>query len=210
VDYARTLSISGMRLPKHPIHSEPPPISTALARLVQQAGDRIRVGDMVDGVGGRGLGLVLIVFALPETIPMIGTSLILAIPIALVGGHMMVHGESVFLPRRVRSWTIKRKLLEPAVRRMLPLLRWAERKARPRFPRLTAACRTQGAVALLMAAILAIPIPGLNILAAFAVFGIGLGILFRDGRMIALAFTAAATATLGIAAILIGAITLAT
>ncbi len=194
----------------HHSHGDPPPISAILVRLVDRAGERITMSEMVDVVGGRGFGVVLIVFALPETVPMIGLSLILAIPIGLVGAYMLVHGEVVVLPKRVRTWSIKRRHLESAVRRMLPVLRWAERKSRPRLSRLSSACRAQGAVCLLMSLILAFPMPGLNILAAFAVLGIGVGLLLRDGGIIAVAFGLAALAALGMVAVLVGAITLAT
>jgi hypothetical protein len=206
--------IGAMRLPSRPRPTGPAPertpISVLLSRLLERPGERIRLGEVADEVGGRGLGLVLLVLAIPETIPMIGTSLVLAIPIGMVGAYMLKHGEAVMLPGRIRNWSVKRTLLDSAIRRTLPLLRWAERKARPRLRRLSYACRAQGAVCLLMAVILAIPIPGLNLLAAFAVFGTGLGMLLHDGRIIALAFASAAVATLGMAAILIGAITLAT
>jgi len=188
----------------------PPPISRVLTDLVAQPGERISLGYMAERMRGRAFGMILLVFALPETIPMIGFSLILAIPIALVGGYMLVHGEEVVLPAWIRKRSIKRRHVEAAVVRMLPVLRWAERVSRPRWHRLAAACRLQGAVTLVMAVILALPIPGLNFLAAAGVFGTGLGMLLRDGRIIAVAFTSAAIAAAGTAAVLMGIVVLAT
>lgn len=187
-----------------------PPISEILTDLVAQASERISLGEMAERMRGRGFGMMLLVFALPETIPMVGLSLILAIPIALVGGYMLAHGEEVVLPGWIRRRSIKRRLVEAAVVRMLPVLRWAERVSRPRWPRLAGACRLQGAVTLVMAVVLALPIPGLNFLAAVGVFGTGLGMLLRDGRIIAIAFASAALAAAGTAAVLLGIVALAT
>lgn len=188
----------------------PQPISEVLSELVAHAGERISLGELAERMRGRAFGMILIVFALPETVPMIGFSLILAIPIALVGGYMLVHGEEVLLPAWIRNRSIRRRHLAAAVDRMLPVLRRIERLSRPRWLRIASACRLQGAVSLLMAVVLAIPIPGVNFLAAMAVFGTGLGMILRDGRIIAIAFTSATLATAGTAAVLLGLVVLAT
>jgi hypothetical protein len=187
----------------------PPPISTILTELVAEAGERISLGEMAERMRGRAFGMILLVFALPETIPMIGFSLILAIPIALVGGYMLAHGEEVVLPAWIRRRSIKRRLVAAAVVKVLPLLRWIERVSRPRWLRLAGACRLQGAVSLAMALILALPIPGVNFLAAVGVFGTGLGMILRDGRIIAIAFAFATLAAAGTAALLLGIVVLA-
>lgn len=184
------------------------PISAILTELVERAGERISLGEVVDGMKGRAFGLALVVFALPETIPMIGLSLLLAIPIAVIGGYMLAHGEEVPLPAWLRNRSIRTAHIRAAVTRMLPALRWAERTARPRWSRLATACRLQGAVCVAMAIVLAVPIPGINILAAFAVFGTGLGMLLRDGRIVAAAFGSAALAALGMAGVLLGIVAL--
>jgi hypothetical protein len=188
----------------------PPPISEILTDLVARAGERISLGEMAEEMRGRAFGMILVVFALPETIPMVGFSLILAIPIALIGGYMLFHGEEVVLPGWIRKRSIKRRHVRAAVVKMLPILRWAERVSRHRWLRLASACRLQGAVTVVMAVVLALPIPGLNFLAAIGVFGTGLGMLLRDGRIMAFAFASAALAAAGTAAVLLGIVALAT
>jgi hypothetical protein len=182
----------------------PRPISTILTELVAEAGERISLGEMADRMRGRAFGMILLVFALPETIPMIGFSLILAIPIALVGGYMVAHGEEVVLPAWIRRRSVKRRHVAAAVLKVLPVLRWIERGSRPRWLRLASACRLQGAVTLAMAVVLALPIPGVNFLAAVGVFGTGLGMILRDGRIIAVAFAFATLAAAGTIAVLLG------
>lgn len=188
----------------------PPPVSTILTELVAEAGERISLGEMAERMRGRAFGMILLVFALPETIPLIGFSLILAIPIALVGGYMVVHGEEVVLPAWIRRRAVKRRHVAAAVGKVLPVLRWVERRSRPRWLRLASACRLQGAVTLGMAVVLALPIPGVNFLAAIGVFGTGLGMILRDGRVIAIAFAFATLAAAGAAGVLLGVVALAT
>jgi hypothetical protein len=185
------------------------PISVILTDLLARAGDRISLGEIAEEMGGRASGLALLVFALPETIPMIGLSLILAVPIAMIGGYMVAHGEEVSLPGWLRRRSIRRTLVEAAVDRMLPVVRWVEQRSQPRWTRLARACRLQGAVSLAMAIVLAVPMPGVNILAAFSVFGTGLGMLLRDGRIVAIAFVFAALAATGLAGVLLGIMALA-
>jgi hypothetical protein len=52
--------------------------------------------------------------------------------------------------------------------------------------------------------VLALPIPGVNFLAAVGVFGTGLGMILRDGRIIAVAFAFATLAAAGTIAVLLG------
>lgn len=59
-------------------------------------------------------------------------------------------------------------------------------------------------VGMLLAVVLAVPIPGLNIAAAFGTVGLGIGIIQRDGKLIVLAVAAAAVTSVGTAAVLSG------
>ena len=58
---------------------------------------------------------------------------------------------------------------------------------------------------MILAAVLAVPIPGINIIAAFGVVALGFGIVQRDGRMVAVALIATVVASAGAIAVLAGA-----
>lgn len=149
--------------------------------------ERISFSEITAATEGRAHGLLLLLLALPETIPMIGFSLILAIPVFLIGVLMVRHGPSFPLPRWLGRRTMKRSLLDKTIDHTLPTLRRLDRILKPRWTRVAEAGRLQGTVCILMAVVLAVPIPGINIMAAFAVAGMGLGILQHDGRTIAVA-----------------------
>jgi hypothetical protein len=167
--------------------------------------ERISIGTIVEGGGGRAHGIVLLILSLPETIPMIGLSAILAVPILVLGFVMIVRGADPPVPERLRERTLPWEKVESAIRRTLPAIRWLERFSRPRWERLAAAGRLQGGVCIVMSVILAIPIPGINMVAALAVAGVGLGILQRDGVAVAAAAVFAAIAVTGFVLVVTGA-----
>jgi hypothetical protein len=166
--------------------------------------DRITLREIAAATGGRSHGLMLLLIALPETIPMVGLSLILATPVFFIGILMVRHGPSFPLPLWLGRRTLKRSLLTKTIDRTLPVIRRLDRLLKPRWTRLVEAGRLQGAVCVVMSVVLAVPFPGPNILAAFAVAGIGLGILQQDGRAIAAALGMAGLTLLVIAGAVTG------
>lgn len=185
-------------------------ISELVLELVSSSSEeRITVGEIADGIRGRAHGLILFVLAIPETIPMVGLSAILGVPIFVIGGYMVVFGSDVPLPRWLRRRSIKRSALEAGIERALPVLRRLERLSRPRWHALVARERAQGIVCLLMAIVLSVPIPGVNLLAAIGVAGIGLGLLQRDGAITAAAVLSSVLALTGAVAVAAGLVALA-
>lgn len=192
-------------------NDQPPPTSKLLERL-RNAGDgeKITLGEVLDASQGRAHGVLLLALALPETIPMIGVSAVLATPIFIVGAAMLIRGTDPSVPGWVQRRTIKRKYVDTAVRKTRRIARWLDRVSRPRSPRLAAAGRVQGGICVLMAVVLAIPVPGINIVAAFSVAAVGVGILQRDGLLIGAAAVLAVVAAAGVIAVFTGAWSLVT
>ncbi len=185
------------------------PTSELLMRVRDGAeSERVSLGEISEGVGGRAHGLILILLGLPEAIPMIGLSAILALPILVVGAYMVTYGINPPLPRWLRDRTVDRSKLDSAIDRALPVIRGLDRISRPRWSRVAESGRLQGIVCVLMAVLLAVPVPGVNILAAFGVVGIGVGVLQRDGLIISLAFASATLALAGAAGVALGGVVL--
>lgn len=182
-----------------------PPTAELLQALRDRGGgERITLGEIAEATAGRAHGLMLLLLALPETIPMVGLSAVIALPIAVIGGHMALYGAEAPLPRWLRERSIRRSLVEAAIDKAMPVIRWLDRISRPRWPALAEAHRLQGAICVVLAVVLAAPIPGINILAAFGVAGIGLGMLQRDGLVVAAALVSAGLALAGTAGVLVG------
>lgn len=181
------------------------PASELLLNLQNRKhGKYLTIGEISDAMSGRIPGVVFVVFGLPETIPMVGFSAIIATPIFLTAVWLALKGEGVFLPQWLRRKKIKSELFHRAMDRGIPLIRRLERVSKPRWPDLASAYRLHGLLGMLLAIVLAVPIPGLNILSAFAVVGLGIGIIQRDGKLIALSTSITVIVTAGTIAVLSG------
>lgn len=181
------------------------PASELLVSLRDREGtDRITIGEFVTEAEGRTAGIVFILFGLPETIPMVGLSAVLAAPIFVAAAALTIRGDGAWVPRWVREKTLDHSRLRRAIDRGLPWIRRLERVTRPRWPRMGAAHRLHGVVCMLLALVLSVPIPGLNILSAFGVVGVGVGIIQRDGLLIAIAVAVSVVAVTGSVAVLTG------
>ena len=92
-------------------------------------------------------------------------------------------GRVPWLPHVVASRDVSRAAFAGLVERAMPLLERAERMLRPRWAWLVAgrAERALGAFALVLAAVVTLPIPLGNMLPAFAICLLALGLLERDG-----------------------------
>jgi len=179
--------------------------SELLDEIAELEGDEsISLGEIADVIGGRAHGLLLLALSLPETIPMVGLSAILAAPILVLGVVLIVRGADPPVPGWVRGRGLPRKKLKSAIERTRPVVQWLDRISRPRWDRMARAGRLQGVLCVLMALVLAIPIPGLNIVAAGSVAALGLGILQRDGAAITIAVVLGVAATAGFAAVATG------
>ena len=63
------------------------------------SGERISLGELTTSLGDRGFGLLVLIFALPNIIPMIpGVSTVSGVVIALVGLQMMIGRHAPWMP----------------------------------------------------------------------------------------------------------------
>jgi hypothetical protein len=168
-------------------------------------GERVTFGDMASWTDGRALGLLLLLLALPETIPFIGLSAILAMPIFVIGCYMSIYGAQPVLPKWLLRRSIKSTLVLSVMDRSMPMIRRIDRISRPRLPLLASAGRLHGVVCMMMAVLLAAPVPGINILAAFSVASLGIAIVQRDGLLASSALVLASLALIAAAGVLTGA-----
>ena len=203
------MSSCGMSSSQHNRGPDERPPDAALSELLislrdRDDADQLTVGDVAAAAGGRAAGFVFVVFGLPETIPMVGLSAILATPIFVAALALAIRGDGHWVPAWVSRKPLDRSRLRRATDRFLPWIRRLERVSRPRWPKLGSAHRLHGIVCMLLAVVLAVPIPGLNILSAFGVVGIGIGIIQRDGVLIAWAVGVSVVAVAGSVAVFTG------
>lgn len=149
---------------------------------------RVHIGDLDRLLADRAFGFLLLVFALPNTVPLgiPGLSTLTGVPMALVALQMVAGRRAPYLPGWVARRSLRRHDFQRLVVRTAPWLQRLERVLRPRwrvFGVLTAE-RWMGAVCLLLAVVLALPIPFGNWPPAIAVALISLGLIEEDGLLV--------------------------
>lgn len=148
-----------------------------------EARETISVNDLITILAGRGRAVLVLFFALPNILPTPpGTSSILGLPLLYLSFQMMI-GRLPWLPSAIGERKLTRERFCQLVERMLPLLKRTEKlmKARLGIFASHSAEKPIGALCLILAIVLTLPIPLGNMPPAFAMSLMALGILERDG-----------------------------
>ena len=158
------------------------------------------LGDLVALLGDRAFGLLMLIFSLPNavglgTIP--GLSTVFGVPQMIFALQMIAGLEKPWLPRFLLDKSISVEEFRSIVAKSQPQLRRVERLLRPRLNVLTGALveRLLGLVFLVLATIVALPIPGGNWPPAIAMALISIGLIERDGLVVLIGLGVAVVAT---------------
>ncbi len=167
------------------------PTSVVLADLLgHQAPEQVTLGWLLDGLGDRSFGVVLLVLALLGLLP--GVSAVAGVVLMAPAFQMVLARPVPVLPRRVAARRFEAERLARVVRRVVPALRFLERFIRPRWATpFEATKRVVGGVVLLLAASLLAPVPLSNVPPALAIVLIAFAYLEEDGLLLAIALAAA-------------------
>jgi hypothetical protein len=166
-------------------------------------GPRVSLGLLRDALGERGFGVLLFIFALPNLIPVNIPllSALLGLPLVLLGAQLSYGRHKPWFPAWLTNQTFSHERFAAIVTRALPSLERAERLLRPRLTFLLSWTgeRLIGIAILVLALVLALPIPFANWLPACAIAIIGLALVEKDGVAV-LAGLAVGVASLLVAA----------
>lgn len=178
-----------------------PPRASALLRDLEGAfpNETVTVHELIERLEGRAIGLLLLILALPMCIPNVpGISTIFGLLIIAPAVQMILGGQKLWLPGRVRRWSFPREGLLQAIRVAAPILERIEHFVKPRMPVLTQPPFTIffGLQTLLMAFVLVLPIPLGNWPPGMTVAMTALALLQRDGLLMLLSAPAAVISVL--------------
>jgi hypothetical protein len=179
------------------------PTSVLLDRLMLEAPPgTVSLGWLIDRLGPRSFGLVLLLLGLLAVLPGIATAagVLLVIPASQM---LRGHAAPVF-PQRLARRGLPTRRLVALIRRAVPALRLMERVMRPRFPTpFQATKRLVGALMLLLGALmLATPLPLSNVPYGIAIILLAFAYLEEDGIALCIALGLAMLAFVGGAAAL--------
>lgn len=154
----------------------------------------LSIGEILHILSGKGRPLILILLSLPfcQPIQIPGLSTPFGLAIAFIGLRM-AFGKRVWLPKRLLSKHVPKKKLEKITNKILILLRkirsWIH-------PRLNWLCHSplmeimNGVIIFVLGIFLALPlpIPLSNLIAAWSIFLIAVGILEDDGVFVLISY----------------------
>ena len=164
-----------------------------LARVVSEGSSPdISIQEIMDGLGERAFGLMMILVNLPNLVPMPpGTSTVFAVPMMIFSVQMMLGARQPWLPAGIRNRRLPRATMSTMVIKCAPYLARFEKICRPRLEFLTSrfAERLIGLYLLILAIVLSLPIPLGNFPPSVAAIVIALGLVERDGRAVLIGFS---------------------
>lgn len=147
--------------------------------------DRIPLRDLRTHMGGHGLLLLLLVFALMCAIPLPipGIHVFLAAPLFYVTIQQAWGRNTLWLPEKVLNYTLPRAGFVTMIEKSKGWFIWLGHYIKPRFLPITGPIgyRVMGLICLFIAGIIIIPLPLTNVVPAISIAIIALGMACRDG-----------------------------
>ena len=162
--------------------------SEALVAIVRAfPGTQMRLQDLMDGLGERSFGFVLLLFGVLSAIAIIpGLATITAIPLLFFGLQMLAGYRTPWLPRSISERSFPKADLLATIERAVPWMRWVETICKPRWQFLIGRFgeRLLGLLVFILALVIALPGPGTNFAPGVAIAFMAIAIIERDGQLV--------------------------
>lgn len=152
--------------------------------------ERADIGQIVSVLRGKVFAILILIFALPVSIPNIpGISTLFAPLIIVPAIFMALNDKKLRLPKFISSISFQTKHLKFAIEKSLPFVKQLEKFISPRLSFLSSgfAIYFLALEIIFLSLILILPIPLGNMMPAIAIAIIALGILENDGLLIIVA-----------------------
>lgn len=170
-------------------------ISNVMLQIAATADETVTVRSLLDHFGERALGALLLIFAIPNALPMPpGVSFLIGAPLVFITFPLMIGRPSLWLPNAMTKRGVSRAAFIAMSLRVLPTLRRIELVVKPRHQYIfnPVGERLVGAVTFVLAVVIFLPIPFGNMLPAFAMVAFGFGLVEFDGIAIVVGWLLAA------------------
>ncbi len=175
-------------------------LSDELKTLLLTDAESLTVEQLVDRVGDRGFGLLLLVLSLPSALPVpaAGYSVPFGILLLVLALQMIIGKTHPVFPRKLQKTRLKRSFAEKLLKGASWIFMRIEWIVRPRMRWVgkRAGLMLMGILVLIMALLMMIPIPMTNTFPAMVIFLIGVGLTEDDGVFASLACVVGAFAVL--------------
>jgi len=161
--------------------------SDALVSIVQDfPKERLSLQDLIDGLGERSFGFLLLLFGVACAIAPPGFATLFSVPLLFFGLQMLAGYRTPWLPRSIAKRDFSKVDLEKTIRRAVPAMRWVETICKPRLQFLIGSIgeRLLGLLVFVLAVVIALPGPGTNFPPGVAIAFMSIAIIERDGLLV--------------------------
>lgn len=174
------------------MHSERKTLSENLTALVEGPGETLTVRAVVERVGDKGFGLLLLLLSLPSALPVPapGYSTPFGILLILLGAQMAASRPRPWLPEKALRKEFSREKASGIFRGASRFLHIIEKLIRPRMRwiNLRGGRIFLGVIVMFMSGLMILPIPFTNTFPAFVIFLVGAALSEDDGLVALAAF----------------------
>lgn len=149
----------------------------------------LTLDEVVEAFGDRGIGALILVLSLMALFPWPpGGKAVFAAPIILLAVELATQRNEVWLPRWLLKASLNRSAYRKATSRLIRPIRFVENLTRPRLTVFTGPLSEMfiGVICVILAAIMALPIPFGDMLPGLALIFFALGIMQKDGAAVLL------------------------
>lgn len=161
--------------------------SSIISDIISSNEDAVSIGSLSEKLGDRGLGLLLLIFAIPNAIPLPipATSAVTGLPLIFLALQLCLGSQKIWFPSFIAKREIKIATLQKFVRAGLPLLLRLEKISKPRIDALTTRKfeRIAGIIIVVLALLITLPIPFGNFPLGVAMTILALAITEQDGLL---------------------------
>lgn len=164
-------------------------IDAVLADAQASGTERLELGALAVALKERAFGLMVLALALPCCLPFVYLiPQIVALPILVLTGQMASGRHVPWLPEKLKTRDFDIAAMRTVVARGKKWFGWTEHISRPRLLALSGprATRIVGALMMIPAASILVPLPSTNTVPGIGVTITSIGLIERDGLMILL------------------------
>lgn len=151
----------------------------SLKSVGNETGTSVRT--IVDQLDERAFGLLILLFAIPCLVPGLPGAQLIAIPIFLLAGQMVLGKSEVWLPRAALDASVRRSWIDAIAGFVDKRLRWTEKLSKPRLISLTSGYSERVIGVIIGLAAVTIMLPITNTIPSLAITFAAVGLLQRDG-----------------------------
>lgn len=163
--------------------------SDILFQLCDSDRPNLSLRELVEAFGERGFGALILILSLLALLPWPpGAKAIFSMPIILLSLELMFQRHAIWLPKWALRGSLSRNAYRAGVTRIIGTVRKVENLSKPRLAFLTGEVADifTGLICVLLAVMMALPVPFGDALPAFALVLFSLGMMQRDGLAILL------------------------